>query len=451
MITRSRARQPARTQAGDRRSAASGRARPTSTIRPWTPASPLGRRSRRATCSTNRRSRACGNPCSATSALPWHPGRAWRPVRGCGCADTSRWDAGCRSGPARYLNPHVGFLWSARAAGLISGYDRYVDGAGAMTWNGSWAGCSRSCTEMVPMSAGARRGGAAARRSGSRPRWSRGSASDGRPMSSTASRPITHSVGPRSIFDSPSTRRARSSRSRSTAGAIPTRPAPGPGTHSGVRSLRTDRSRDSRSPAEDASAGTSVPTVGQTAGPSLRDHGPRHRVSARPRGRPVTEIDGSSVRPASSKTRAMLDPVPGDPAPDPMMAMAGVRLYWIPLGAGQHVVRASGRVFEALTAWAQRRRRCALYHSALAGARRPLRDRDDTYPRSPRRATRRRRHRTRRPQVGGTPPRVRYEIHGWRGGTIRDEAEAAATVDVSVDEACARRILDLVALVPTPT
>ena len=32
------------------------------------------------------------------------------------------------------LNPHVGFRWSARAAALIAGYDRYLDGAGAMNW-----------------------------------------------------------------------------------------------------------------------------------------------------------------------------------------------------------------------------------------------------------------------------------------------------------------------------
>ncbi len=32
------------------------------------------------------------------------------------------------------LNPHVGFIWSARAAGVIAGYDRYLDGAGEMNW-----------------------------------------------------------------------------------------------------------------------------------------------------------------------------------------------------------------------------------------------------------------------------------------------------------------------------
>jgi hypothetical protein len=32
------------------------------------------------------------------------------------------------------LSPHHGFVWSARAAGLIGGTDRYLDGAGAMAW-----------------------------------------------------------------------------------------------------------------------------------------------------------------------------------------------------------------------------------------------------------------------------------------------------------------------------
>jgi hypothetical protein len=32
------------------------------------------------------------------------------------------------------LSPHSGFVWSARAAGVISGSDRYVDGAGVGDW-----------------------------------------------------------------------------------------------------------------------------------------------------------------------------------------------------------------------------------------------------------------------------------------------------------------------------
>ncbi len=32
------------------------------------------------------------------------------------------------------LSPHRGFVWAARAGGLLTGSDRYVDGEGAMDW-----------------------------------------------------------------------------------------------------------------------------------------------------------------------------------------------------------------------------------------------------------------------------------------------------------------------------
>ena len=46
-------------------------------------------------------------------------------------------------------------------------------------------------------------------------------------------------------------------------------------------------------------------------------------------------------------------------------SQAAVDLYWIPLGAGGHSVRFNGRVFEAIAAARQHRRRCDLYHVAL--------------------------------------------------------------------------------------
>jgi hypothetical protein len=45
--------------------------------------------------------------------------------------------------------------------------------------------------------------------------------------------------------------------------------------------------------------------------------------------------------------------------------MAGVDLYWLPLGAGGHFVRLNGRVYEALAARLQRRPARDLFHSAL--------------------------------------------------------------------------------------
>jgi hypothetical protein len=42
-----------------------------------------------------------------------------------------------------------------------------------------------------------------------------------------------------------------------------------------------------------------------------------------------------------------------------------VSLYWLPLGAGDHCVKANGRVYEAVLARYERRPVCDLYHSAL--------------------------------------------------------------------------------------
>ena len=46
-------------------------------------------------------------------------------------------------------------------------------------------------------------------------------------------------------------------------------------------------------------------------------------------------------------------------------AIAGIDLYWLPLGAGGHSVRLNGRIFEAVVARLEKRGRCDLYHSAL--------------------------------------------------------------------------------------
>jgi hypothetical protein len=131
---------------------------------------------------------------------------------------------------------------------------------------------------------------------------------------------------------------------------------------------------------------------------------------------------------------------------------AAVDLLWIPLGAGQRVVRASGRIFEWVSALVQRRPTCDLYHSALVVAvpegrfvieMAPIPDR---YP-------------DRRGVVAEGPVGTkwasgfrifRYEIRRWRDGVIPDEAAAVATLRVTEDLACARRLLELVPLVPTP-
>jgi hypothetical protein len=131
---------------------------------------------------------------------------------------------------------------------------------------------------------------------------------------------------------------------------------------------------------------------------------------------------------------------------------ATVDLLWIPLGAGQRVVRASGRMFEAMSALSQRRSRYDLYHSALVVSvpegrfvieMAPIPDR---FPES--------RGVVAEGPVGTKWARrlriFRYEIRRWRNGVIPDEAAAVATVRLSTELDCAQQLLDLVLSVPTP-
>jgi len=130
-----------------------------------------------------------------------------------------------------------------------------------------------------------------------------------------------------------------------------------------------------------------------------------------------------------------------------------VDLYWIPLGAGAHVVRISGKIYEALSAFVHRRRRCDLYHSALVVhvpegrfviEQAPVPDL----------------HGERRGVVAGGPVGTRwagrfrifrYEIRRWRDGRIPDVRESVASpVRLTSDLPRARRILDLLPSIPTP-
>jgi len=132
---------------------------------------------------------------------------------------------------------------------------------------------------------------------------------------------------------------------------------------------------------------------------------------------------------------------------------AAVDLYWLPLGAGGHFVRLNGRIFEAVAARLQRRPACDLYHSALQVR---VGDRAFVIEQTP------------VPDLSGDERGVvaegavgsrwagrfrifRYEIRRWRDGHIPDVAEAVdSPVRLSEDEPHARRVLELVAQVPTP-
>ena len=132
---------------------------------------------------------------------------------------------------------------------------------------------------------------------------------------------------------------------------------------------------------------------------------------------------------------------------------AAVDLYWIPLGAGGHSVRFNGKVYEAIDAARRHRERCDLYHAAmvveLGGDRYTI----ELAP-SPDA------HGAGRGVVATGPVGARwagrlrlfrYELRCWSGGTIPDLGEAVGGPHrLSRDPAAARRVLDLVADVPTP-
>jgi hypothetical protein len=131
----------------------------------------------------------------------------------------------------------------------------------------------------------------------------------------------------------------------------------------------------------------------------------------------------------------------------------GVDLWWIPLGSGAHVVRLSGKAFEATAALLGRRPRCDLYHSALLVAGAGTRHVIEVAP---------------IPAGGGAGRGVvaegavgstllsslrifRYEVRCWRDGTIPDAAFAVdSPVRVLDGVEGAMSVVDLVHRVPTP-
>jgi hypothetical protein len=133
-------------------------------------------------------------------------------------------------------------------------------------------------------------------------------------------------------------------------------------------------------------------------------------------------------------------------------SIAGIDLYWLPLGAGGHSVRVNGKVFEAVAAWLGGRERCDLYHSAL----------EVQVPNGRfviEQAPVWREHEARGvvstgavgARAAGRFRLFRYEIRRWHDGVIPDIAEAVDSPHrLSDDPGCARRLFELVPQVPTP-
>jgi hypothetical protein len=132
-------------------------------------------------------------------------------------------------------------------------------------------------------------------------------------------------------------------------------------------------------------------------------------------------------------------------------ATGAVDLYWIPLGAGGHLVRLNGKAYEAIKASIERRPRFALYHTALEVE---VPDGRFVIESAPIRDERgRERGVVAEGPVGtrwaGRCRLFRYEIRRWRGGSIPDASEAIASpVRVANDLTRAQRVLDLVPSVP---
>jgi hypothetical protein len=132
---------------------------------------------------------------------------------------------------------------------------------------------------------------------------------------------------------------------------------------------------------------------------------------------------------------------------------SAVDLYWIPLGAGGHSVRFNGRVFEAIAAASQHRRRCDLYHAALVVELDGDRCTIELAP-SPN-ADAASRGVVATGAVGsrraGRLRVFRYEVRCWCGGSIQDLGEAVGGPRrLTRDPVVARRMLDLAPAVPRP-
>lgn len=130
---------------------------------------------------------------------------------------------------------------------------------------------------------------------------------------------------------------------------------------------------------------------------------------------------------------------------------ARLDLYWVPVGAGGHVVRVSCRAFEALAARHEHRQPRDLYHAALElelGSQRYVIEMAPVWG-------------TPAPERGavlegpvglrwlGRSRWFRYEVRRWRGGVIPDASYAVGGArTLSEDAGAVERLLELVPASP---
>ena len=132
----------------------------------------------------------------------------------------------------------------------------------------------------------------------------------------------------------------------------------------------------------------------------------------------------------------------------------GIWLYWLPLGAGGHLVRFNGLVYEAVAARRAHRRAQPLFHSALevrlAGRLWVVEMTPVWGNAEPDRGV------VAEGAVGaralGRSRLFRYEVRRWRDGAIGDVAAAVGGPHpLRTDPVAARAVLALVPLVPAVT
>lgn len=131
-----------------------------------------------------------------------------------------------------------------------------------------------------------------------------------------------------------------------------------------------------------------------------------------------------------------------------------IELYWLPLGAGGHLVRWNGRIYEAVAARHQHRPAQALFHSALqvhsAGVRYVVEMAPVWSEAAPERGV------TREGPVGmawlGRFRAFRYEVRRWPDGRIADVDEAVASPQlIWCDPHSAKALLEAAGRVPALT